>query len=148
MIRNNEKVALHYVTLTNPLSFLIFPKSGPTYRRQLVNPVPQTPQGQVWCSPVKYPRRESKREIKESECNMFSIQYSSRMSRGPAQKASNAESESCHDVYMRFLIIQCKPVKTWANSQKTHNNLSVRAASFINSNSAPSCTSTMSGPFY
>ena len=34
-----KKVVLHYVNFTNPISFQTrFPKSGPTFRRQLVNP--------------------------------------------------------------------------------------------------------------
>ena len=43
---SDEKFVLQYVKLTNPPSFQTwFPKSGPTYRRQVVNPRHQTPQG-------------------------------------------------------------------------------------------------------
>ena len=47
-----EKTSLHYVKPTTPLQFVSrFPKSGPTYRRQVVNPRPQTPQGQSVAKP-------------------------------------------------------------------------------------------------
>ena len=67
-------MVLHYVKLTNPLSFQIwFPKSGPKYRKQVVNPQHQTPQGQLVSLelPVEYLSRESKHDMKESKVNMF-----------------------------------------------------------------------------
>ena len=52
IIKNNEKVVLHYVKLTNPISFQTrFPKRGPTYMRQVVNPWHQTLQGQSVAKP-------------------------------------------------------------------------------------------------
>ena len=52
IIKNNEKVVLHYVKLTNPLPFQTkFPNSGQTYRKYVVNPRPQTPQGQSAAKP-------------------------------------------------------------------------------------------------
>ena len=52
IIENNEKVVLHNVKLTNPLSFQTrFPKSGPTHWRQVGNPRHQTPQGQSVAKP-------------------------------------------------------------------------------------------------
>ena len=46
-IKNNENDVLHYAKLTNPLPFHIWlPKSGPTFRSQVVNLRHQTPQGQ------------------------------------------------------------------------------------------------------
>ena len=78
-IENNEKVVLHYVKLTNQLSFQTrFPKSGPTYRRQMVNPWHQHCKNnpfQSWDSPVEYPSRESKHEIKEAEGKMFYLTF-------------------------------------------------------------------------
>ena len=54
---------------------LDFQNSGPTYRRQVVNPHHQTQQRKISCkaqnSPVKYPSRERKDDIKASEGNMF-----------------------------------------------------------------------------
>ena len=42
-----KEVVLHYVRFTHPLSFQSkFPKRGPTYRRQMVNPRHKIPQGQ------------------------------------------------------------------------------------------------------
>ena len=42
--KNKERAVLHYGKLTNQLSFLTrFPKSGPTYRRQVVEPRHQHP---------------------------------------------------------------------------------------------------------
>ena len=50
-------------------------KDGPTFRNQMVNPRHQPPQRQSVAKPgyphVKYPSRESKHDIKESEGNMF-----------------------------------------------------------------------------
>ena len=54
---------------------LDFRKSGPTYRRQVVNPGNQTPQGESVAKfgiPIEYPSRECKHDIKESEGSMFS----------------------------------------------------------------------------
>ena len=46
--QNNEKVMLQYVKLTNMLSFqTIFPRSGPTYKRKVVNPRHQTLHGHL-----------------------------------------------------------------------------------------------------
>ena len=51
-IKNNKKVVFPYVKHTKLLSFLTrFPKSGPTYRGQVVNPRHQTPQGQSVAKP-------------------------------------------------------------------------------------------------
>ena len=50
--RKQLKIVLHYVQLTNPLSFQTrFPKSGTTYRKQVVHPRHQTPQGQSVAKP-------------------------------------------------------------------------------------------------
>ena len=44
--QKNEKNNLHYVKVTNALSFQArFRKIGPSYRRQVLNPRHQTPQG-------------------------------------------------------------------------------------------------------
>ena len=56
-------------------------KSGPTYRVQVVNPRHQTPQGQSvakpgWDSPVEYPSRECKHDIKsksKSKKTLFNV---------------------------------------------------------------------------
>ena len=51
-MENSEKVVLHYVKLTNPLAFQTrFPKSVPTYRRQVVNSWQQMLQGQSIAKP-------------------------------------------------------------------------------------------------
>ena len=54
-MKNNQKqqkIVFPYVKVTNLLSFLIrFPKNGPTYRGQVVNPRHQTPQGQSVAKP-------------------------------------------------------------------------------------------------
>ena len=43
---------IHYIKPTAQLLFKIrFPKGGPTYRRQVVNPRHQTPQGQSVAKP-------------------------------------------------------------------------------------------------
>ena len=48
----NEKVVPQYVELTNQLSFQArFPKSGPTYRKQVVNTRYQTLHGQSITKP-------------------------------------------------------------------------------------------------
>ena len=48
----NRRFTLHYVKPTAQLLFKSrFPKSGPTYRRQVVNPWHQTPQGQSVAKP-------------------------------------------------------------------------------------------------
>ena len=51
-IKKQQKIVFPYVKLTNLLSFWIrFPKSGPTYMGQVVNPRHQTPQGQSVAKP-------------------------------------------------------------------------------------------------
>ena len=51
-IKHNKKVVFLYVKLTKLLSFSTrFPKSGPTYRRQVVNIQHQSPQGQSVAKP-------------------------------------------------------------------------------------------------
>ena len=53
IIKNNEKMVPHYVKRTNPLSFQTwFPKIETTYKKQVVNPQHQTPQGQSVAKPL------------------------------------------------------------------------------------------------
>ena len=50
--KTNERLVLHYVKLTNPISFQTrFAKRGPKYKRQVVNPRHQIPQGQPVAKP-------------------------------------------------------------------------------------------------
>ena len=52
IMESNETIALHYVKLTNPQSFQTkFPKSGPKYTRQVVDPWHQTPHRQSVAKP-------------------------------------------------------------------------------------------------
>ena len=70
VITKNEKVAIHYVKLTYPLSFKTrFPKNIPTHRRQAVNP--RTISWKARNSPVKYHSRESEHDTNESEDNVL-----------------------------------------------------------------------------
>ena len=82
--KNNEKVVVHYVKLTNALSFQTwFPKSA-TYRRQLVNPRHQTPYGQSVekpGTPLETIMIEILNMIQRSPKVTYTIQYSKGMSR-------------------------------------------------------------------
>ena len=50
--KQHNKVVFLYVKIMNILSFSTrFPKSEPTYRRQVVNPWHQTPQGESVAKP-------------------------------------------------------------------------------------------------
>ena len=76
MTKNNENVIFRYVKFTNPLSFQSrFKKSRSTYRWPVDNPRHQnttrTISCKAWNSPVKYPSRESKHDIKKSEGYTF-----------------------------------------------------------------------------
>ena len=82
MIKDNEKVVLHYVT---PSFQARFPKSRPTYRRQVINPRHRTPQGQSVSKPQMFlwnmlvtDRNMTWRDPKVT----YFIQYSKRVPRG------------------------------------------------------------------
>ena len=67
---------LHHVKITNLLSVQTrFPTSGPTYRRQVVNPRHRTPQGKSFAKPGTPLQNilvvKSEHAIKESERNML-----------------------------------------------------------------------------
>ena len=72
--RKQQKVVFLYVKLANLLSFYTrFPKSAPTYKRQVVNPRHQTSKGQSVAKPgtppVEYRRREPKIQFNiQREC--------------------------------------------------------------------------------
>ena len=72
-VKQWKKVVSLSFKLTNLLSLQIrFPKSGPTYRSQVVNPnAARAISCKAWNSPVEYPSTECKHDIKESERNMF-----------------------------------------------------------------------------
>ena len=123
MIKNNEKVVLHYVKLRSPLSFQIwFPKDAPTYRWQMVNPRHQTPQGQsVANSSVGYPSRESKHEIKESEGHMFNpIFKGNAQGRKHPGKWAFVEPELLRDRKRKY-ILQNKE-NGYKNPSNNHNH--------------------------
>ena len=69
------KRLVHYAKLPSQLLLELISKSGATYRRQVVNPRHQTPQGKAVAkpatSPAEYPSWEHKLDIKESYGNMF-----------------------------------------------------------------------------
>ena len=78
--KHNWKVVLHYVKLIKPLFFHTrFLKSGPTHRKQVVNPRFHTPQGQSVVNPwipLKIILIEKLNMTQRSHKSVCSIQYS------------------------------------------------------------------------
>ena len=74
--QKQQKNVFLYLKLTNLLSFQTrFPKSGPTYRGKWFIHGTKRHKDNQYCkarnSPVEYPSRECKHDIKESKGNMF-----------------------------------------------------------------------------
>ena len=73
-------------------------QSGPTYRRQAVNQRHQTTHGSIsckaWNSPVEYPSREYKHDIKESEGILFNPKFKENVQAPNIQKGVYLQNQN------------------------------------------------------